>query len=188
MTRILAFAASTRAGSLNQTAVEVAARGARHAGADVTLLALKDYPLPIFDQDREAAEGLPDNALQLRAIFAGHHGLLVASPEYNGFFTPLLKNTLDWLSRPGPDGSPAPFANKTAGLVSASPGRLGGIRGLPHTRLLLENLGILVLPGFHGVGSAHDVFGADDFADSDHARGLETVGRLLAETTTALAP
>jgi chromate reductase len=186
MTKILAFAASTRAGSFNQTALEVAADGAREAGAEVTLLSLGDYPLSVFDQDFEAAEGLPENVAKLRAIFAEHDGLLVASPEYNGFFTPLLKNTLDWLSRPAPDDSPAPFVDKAAALVSASPGGLGGIRGLPHAKLLLENLGILVLPGSHAVGSAHEVFGADDFADSRHAQGLQSLGRALAETVAKL--
>ena len=182
MTRILAFAASTRTGSFNQTALEVAGLGAREAGAEVTLLSLKDYPLPLFDQDLEAAEGLPENVLKLRTIFSEHDGLLVASPEYNGFFTPLLKNTLDWLSRPAPDDSPAPFDGKTAAILSASPGGLGGIRGLPHAKLLLENLGILVLPQTHAVGSAHDVFGASDFAESRHAEGLRSLGRALAET------
>lgn len=186
MTKILAFAASTRAGSFNQAALEVAAAGARETGADVTLLSLGNYPLPVFDQDMEAKEGLPDNILKLRTIFAEHDGLLVASPEYNGFFTPLLKNTLDWLSRPAPENSPAPFANKTAALLSASPGGLGGIRALPHAKLLLENLGILVLPQTHGVGSAHDVFGADDFAGSRHAQGLQALGRSLAETVAKL--
>ena len=186
MTRILAFAASTRAGSFNRSALEVAAAGARDAGAEVTLLSLKDYPLPVFDQDLEAAEGLPDEVLELRTIFAEHDGLLIASPEYNGFFTPLLKNTLDWLSRPAPDESPAPFARKTAALLSASPGGLGGIRALPHAKLLLENLGILVLPQSHAVGSAHDVFGADGFAESRHAKGLQSLGRTLAETAAKL--
>ena len=186
MTNILAFAASTRSGSFNQTALEVAADGARDTGAEVTLLSLKDYPLSLFDQDLEAADGLPENVLALRNIFAEHDALLVASPEYNGFFTPLLKNTLDWLSRPAPDDSPAPFADKTAALLSASPGGLGGIRALPHARLLLENLGILVLPQSHGVGAAHEVFGDPDFADSHHAQGLQSLGRALAETVAKL--
>jgi NAD(P)H-dependent FMN reductase len=186
MTKILAFAASTRAGSFNQTAVEVAADGAREAGADVTLLALKDSPLPIFSEDLESADGLPENVLKLRSIFAEHDALLVASPEYNGFFTPLLKNTLDWLSRPAPDDSPSPFDGKLAALVSASPGGLGGVRGLPHAKLLLENLGILVLPHTHAVRSAPDVFGANDFAESRHAQGLRSLGRALAETVAKL--
>jgi NAD(P)H-dependent FMN reductase len=186
MTRILAFAGSTRTGSFNQAALEVAASGARETGAEVTFLSLKDYPLPIFDQDLEAADGLPENVLKLRTMFAGHDGLLVASPEYNGFFTPLFKNTLDWLSRPAPEDSLPPFDGKTAALVSASPGGLGGIRGLPHAKLLLENLGILVLPRTHAVGSAPDVFGADDFAGSRHAQGLRSLGRTLAETVAKL--
>ncbi len=187
MPSILAFAASTRNGSFNQSALEVAAEGARDAGSSVTLLSLKDYPLPLFDQDLEAADGLPANVLALRKLFAAHHALLIAVPEYNGFFPPLYKNTLDWLSRPAPDDSPAPFANKTAAVISASPGGLGGVRGLPHAKLLLQNLGILVLPQSHAVAGAHDVFSAPDFPSSRHATSLKSVGQALAQTTAALS-
>lgn len=186
MSNILAFAASTRSGSFNQAALEVAAEGARDAGAFVTLLNLKDHPLPLYDQDLEAADGLPENVLALREIFAAHDSLLVAVPEYNGFFPPLFKNTLDWLSRPAPDDSPEPFDDKTAAVISASPGGLGGMRGIPHAKLLLQNLGFLVLPQSHAVGSAHSVFSADDFSDSRHANTLKSIGQALAKTTSAL--
>ena len=181
--KILAFAASTRTGSFNQQAVEIAAGGARDAGADVTLLSLADHPLPLFDQDLEAAEGTPANALALRQIFADHHALLIASPEYNGFFTPLYKNTIDWLSRPAGDDAPAPFADKVAAVVAASPGGLGGLRGIPHARLLLENLGVLVIPATHAAGSAHE-----SLADPEGraSQGLRDVGAALARTTAAL--
>jgi NAD(P)H-dependent FMN reductase len=186
MTSLLAFAASTRQGSFNQQAVNVAADGAREAGASVTALSLAHYPLPLYEQDHESSEGLPDNALTLRDLFAAHEGLLIAVPEYNGFFPPLFKNTLDWLSRPAPEGSPDPFTGKVAAVVSASPGGLGGLRGLPHAKLLLQNLGILVLPQSHAVGGAGNVFGADDFESSRHASSLKAVGKALAETTAKL--
>jgi chromate reductase len=186
MPNILAFSASTRTGSFNQAALEVAAEGARDAGAFVTLLSLKDHPLPLFDQDLEAEEGLPESALNLREIFAAHDAILVAVPEYNGFFPPLFKNTLDWLSRPAPEDSPEPFANKTAAVISASPGGLGGLRGLPHAIQFLQNLGFLVLPKSHAVGGAHSVFSAEDFSESRHAASLKSVGQALAETTAKL--
>jgi NAD(P)H-dependent FMN reductase len=186
MTKILAFAASTRSASFNQAALEVAVQGAQEAGASVTTLMLREFPLPIYDQDAEAADGLPEHVLTLRAHFAAHDGLLIAVPEYNGFFPPIYKNTLDWLSRPAPEDSPAPFANKTAAVISASPGGLGGMRGLPHAKHLLQNLGIFVLPQSHAVGSAHEVFSDKNFASSRHASSLKSIGEALAETTAKL--
>src|SRR5262245_6276714 len=101
--RILAFAGSLRADSFNRKLVKPAAEAARAAGADVTLIDLKDYPLPIFDQDLEKAEGLPANARKLKDLFLAHQGLLIVSPEYNSSITAVLKNTIDWVSRPVPN-------------------------------------------------------------------------------------
>ncbi len=99
--RVLAFAGSARVDSYNGRLVKVAAQGVRDAGAEATLVDLRDYPLPLFDQDLEAAKGLPDNARELKEIMLKHDGLLIAAPEYNSSITPLLKNTIDWVSRPG---------------------------------------------------------------------------------------
>ena len=147
MPNILAFAASTRSGSFNQAALEVAAEGARESWR-------QRHPpstsrtTPSLSSIRTSKRPMdsPPPFLALREIFAAHDAILVAVPEYNGFFPPLYKNTLDWLSRPAPDDSPDPFADKSAAVISASPGGLGGMRGLPHAKLLLQNLGILVLP------------------------------------------
>ncbi len=98
--RVLAFAGSARVDSYNSKLVKVAAEGVRGAGAEVTLIDLRDFPLPLFDQDLEAAGGLPDNARELKEIMLKHDGLLIAAPEYNSSITPLLKNTIDWVSRP----------------------------------------------------------------------------------------
>ena len=97
--RILAFAGSAREESFNKRLVRVAAAGAEAAGVACTVLDLRDFPLPIYDGDLEAAEGLPENAKRLRELFLAHQGLLIASPEYNSSISPLLKNTLDWVSR-----------------------------------------------------------------------------------------
>ena len=104
--RVLAFAGSARADSFNHKVVSVAAEGARAAGAEVTVLGLRDFPIPLFDEDLEGAEGIPANARKLKEIMLDHEGLLIASPEYNSSITPLLKNIIDWVSRPN-DGEKA---------------------------------------------------------------------------------
>jgi NAD(P)H-dependent FMN reductase len=157
MTRILAFAGSARRGSLNKRLVREAARLAREAGAEVTEIDLRDFPLPLYDADLEAAEGVPSHAARLRDLMRDHPGLLLACPEYNGSITPLLKNTIDWVSRPA-DGEPSrvAFNGKVVTLLSASPGALGGLRGLVHVRSILGNLGAIVLPTQVAVSKARD--------------------------------
>jgi NAD(P)H-dependent FMN reductase len=181
--RILAFAGSARRESFNRRLITIAANGARQAGADVTLIELHDYPLPLFDQDFEAEQGLPTNALALKKLFLDHDGLLISSPEYNSSITPLLKNTIDWVSRSSPgETSLAAYKGKAAALMAASPGRLGGLRGLVHVRSILSNIGVLVLPDQVAVSQADQAF-ADDGRlrdDKQHA-SVERLGRSLAE-------
>ncbi len=158
--RILAFAGSSRKESYNRQLVGVAAAQAERAGAKVTLLNLGDYPLPIFDEDLEAG-GTPENALALKQIFLDHDGLLIACPEYNSSITPLLKNTIDWVSRPK-EGQPrlAAYQGKVASLLSASPGALGGLRGLVHVRAILSSIGVTVLPDQFALSKAYEAFDA----------------------------
>ena len=140
--RILAFAGSTRLESFNNRLVRIAESGARDSGATVTHIDLRDYRLPLFDQDEEAANGKPDGARALKQLLVDHDGLLIASPEYNSSVTGVLKNTIDWVSRPD-DGDPFPLVGlrgKVVALMSASPGALGGLRGLVHLRSILGNL------------------------------------------------
>ena len=148
MPKILAFSGSTRHDSWNRKLTQVAADATRAAGGDVTLIDLADYPLPLYNGDLEDHEGLPDNAQRLKALFKAHDALLIASPEYNSSIPPLLKNTLDWVSRQwqGESGL-VPYQNKVAATLAASPGALGGMRMLPHLRQVLNVLGVLVLPG-----------------------------------------
>lgn len=160
--KILAFAGSLRADSYNKKLVKVAAEGAREAGAEVTFVDLRDYPLPLYDGDLEVAEGLPENALRLKELMLEHHGLLIASPEYNSSISAVLKNTIDWISRPQPDVPPlAHFKGKIAAIMSASPGGLGGLRGLVTLRSILSNIHVLVLPDQIAVARAHEVFDAE---------------------------
>ncbi len=182
--KILAFAGSARKASFNKKLLRVAAEAAREAGADVTLIDLADYPLPLYDGDLEEASGLPENAKKLKALFLQHDGLLLACPEYNSTITPLLKNTLDWVSRAETDDEPplAAYRNKTAALLSASPGRLGGLRGLVHVRAILGNIGVLVLPDQVAVGQAHQLFDeSGHLTDARQRQAVEELARGLAD-------
>lgn len=181
--RILAFAGSARTGSYNKQLIRVAAEGARKAGAEVTLIDLRDYPVPLYDGDLEAASGIPDNAKTLKEMFKSHDGLLLSCPEYNSSITPLLKNVIDWVSRPE-EGEPplAAFEGKVAGLVSASPGRLGGLRGLVHVRDILGNIDVLVIPDQVAVGQAHEAFDENgNLKNEKQQASVEAVGRQVAE-------
>ncbi len=182
MPRILAFASSTRRESFNKKLVAVAAQGARQAGAEVTLIDLKDFPLPLFDQDLEAEQGMPENGKKLKKLFIDHDGLLIASPEYNSSFPAVLKNAIDWVSRPAP-GEPSlvAFRGKVATLMSASPGALGGQRGLVHVRSIFGNLGVIVLPDQIALTKAHEAIQPDgSLVDPKRQAGIEGLGKTLA--------
>lgn len=180
--RILALAGSTRADSYNDRLVRLAAAGAREAGAQVTHVRLRDFPLPLYDADLEAAGGLPPPARELKALFKGHDGLLIASPEYNGSLTGVLKNALDWVSRREPDEpARAAFVGKAAAVMSASTGALGGQRGLVHLRSILTILGVLVLPEQLALPQAQEAFLPDgSLADPQRSAAAAELGAALA--------
>ncbi|MEH2211325.1 MAG: NAD(P)H-dependent oxidoreductase [Nostoc sp.] len=176
--KILAFAGSTRIDSYNKKLVKIAADGAKAAGAEVTYLDLRDLPLPLFDEDLEAQEGLPANARTFKDLLISHQGLLIASPEYNSSLTAVLKNAIDWASRPAPNEAPlAAFAGKVASIMSASPGALGGLRGLVHLRSILGNIKVLVLPDQIAVTKAYEAFNADGtLKDPKQQESIEQLG------------
>ncbi|MEM7455492.1 MAG: NAD(P)H-dependent oxidoreductase [Planctomycetota bacterium] len=157
--RILAFSGSARNGSVNQKLVTAAAEVARNEGAEVTLVSLKDFEMPLFSQDLEAESGMPEAATRLKQLFFEHDGLLIASPEYNSSITPLLKNTIDWVSRAAEGEAPCQaYHGKIAGIMAASPGGLGGLRGLVHLRAILGNIGVTVVPDQMAISKAFDAF------------------------------
>jgi NAD(P)H-dependent FMN reductase len=186
--KVLAFAGSTRTDSYNKRLVKIAAAGARAAGAEVTLIDLRDFPLPLFDGDLEAREGLPPNGRKLKDLFLAHHGLLIAAPEYNSSITAVLKNAIDWVSRPVPGEAPlACFDGKVAGLMSASPGALGGLRGLVHVRAILGNIKVLVLPDQIAVSKANEAFNPDgSLKDPKQQAAVEGLGAELARVVAKL--
>ena len=189
MPKILAFAGSTRIGSFNKKLVRVAADAAREAGAQVTLIDLREFPLPLFDGDLEDAQGLPDNAKKLKALMREHDGFLISSPEYNSSISGVLKNSIDWCSRAETDDEPplACFRGKVAALMSASPGALGGLRGLVTVRSILGNIGVMVLPDQVAVGAAHEAFDdAGHLKDSKRATQVTGIARRLVEVLSRL--
>lgn len=176
MIRILSLSGSSRRGSLNQKLLDQAALGARAAGAEVTPIRLLDFELPIYDADWEAEHGLPKGAQELKGLLASHQGLLIATPEHNGGYTALLKNALDWMSRP--DGF---AAGKVAALISVSPGLLGGTKSQLSLQIVLHKLSVHVIPNTFAVGAAHQAFDAQGgLKDAEVARAVRGVGAALA--------
>ena len=160
--KILAFAGSTRTDSFNKKLVKIAATGAMEGGADVTVIDLRDFAMPLYDGDLEQQQGLPSTARKLKDLMLSHQGFLISAPEYNSSISGVLKNTIDWVSRPSEGEEPlACFKSKVAGIMSTSPGGLGGLRGLVHVRAILENISVLVIPDQIAVSKAHEVFNAD---------------------------
>ncbi len=145
--KILIFAGSTRTGSFNRKLARAAAAALEGHGVQTTVADLRDYAMPLYDGDLEVEQGLPAGAKALKQLLRAHDGFLLASPEYNGSIPALVKNVIDWVTRPEP-GEPhsAVVRGKPAALVSASPGPGGGRRGLRHLREILENIGVTVIP------------------------------------------
>ncbi len=189
--KIVTFAGSTRTGSFNKQLVALAADAARATGAEVTVVDLRDLALPLFDQDLEAASGLPEGAKKFKALLRASDGFLIASPEYNSSVTAALKNAIDWASRAESDDEPplAAFRGKIAALCSASPGALGGLRGLVHLRAILGNIGVIVLPDQVCISTAHEAFDeAGKLEDERKTKQIVALARGLSEFLTKLKP
>jgi chromate reductase len=181
--QILAFSGSARKESLNQKLLVATVEAVRAAGGKVTLISLRDYPMPLYDGDLEDAAGLPENARKLIDLIKGHAGLLVASPEYNTMLTPLLKNAIDWCTRDGDN----PFTGRVAAVVSASPGALGGIRSLKLAQQLLLHLGCHVVPGNTMLPRAHEAFTArGKLKDKRTAEAVQKLAVALVKTARKL--
>jgi NAD(P)H-dependent FMN reductase len=159
---LLVFAGSTRAQSYNRRLAQVVVDLATTEGAQVTHLELADFDVPLYNADLEA-RGTPRDVVRLKEIFHAHPAWVVCSPEYNGSYTALLKNTIDWVSSPikgDPEWASGtkPFADKVVGLLSASPGALGGLRSLSHLAPLLRQLQCWVTPRQFALAKAADAF------------------------------
>jgi chromate reductase len=189
--KILAFAGSARMGSFNKKLVQIAAQGARKAGAEVTIIDLADLPMPIYNQDLQDAEGFPDTVLTFKSLLKSHQGFLIACPEYNSSITGLLKNAIDWASRSEPGEPPLAlscFRGKVAAIMSTSPGGLGGLRGLSHVRSILESIGVLVLPDQQAIPGAVNAFDEQgQLTDEKKQQAVEALGSSLANILVKLS-
>jgi chromate reductase len=153
--KIIAFAGSIRKESVNKRLSKIALKAAEDAGAEVTWVDIADYQMPLYCQDYETEQGLPDSVIEFKELLKRNDGFLISSPEYNGSLTGIMKNTIDWTSRPnGDEPRMACWNGKVAGLLAASPGGLGGLRGLSHLRTILAGIGTFVLPNHVAVGNA----------------------------------
>ncbi|NKE66780.1 NAD(P)H-dependent oxidoreductase [Ramlibacter sp. RBP-2] len=172
--KLLVFAGSTRTGSWNRKLATVTAGMARAAGADVTHLELGDFDVPMYNADLEA-QGTPGDVMRLKEITAAHPAWIICTPEYNASYPALLKNTLDWISSPV-KGDPAwsdgfrSTRGKVVGVLSASPGALGGLRSQSHLVPLLFNLQCWVAPKTFALARAPDGFDAGGGLVNEAAR------------------
>lgn len=175
--KVLVFAGSTREGSLNRRLAGLAADALRKRGTEVTLLDLRDYPMPIYDGDLEVTHGLPERARAFKEAVREHDALVIASPEYNGSFSSLLKNAIDWASRAEPGERPAQvFRDKTAVLLATSPGPGAGKRGLRHLRELLGMIGVNVAAKEFTLPKGADAISTDGtLVNTEDQQRLESV-------------
>lgn len=183
--KILVIPGSLRSGSHNVRLAALMVKELTQLDAEVTRISLEDYPLPIYDANLENKAGPPANALSLKQMISAHHGVFIASPEYNASVTPLLKNSIDWVSRVRERNDPplAAFKNRIFALGAASPGPFGGMRSLMALRQILElGCGALVQPEQISIANAEHAFTEkDELADTRSANQLRVVAQKLVE-------
>jgi chromate reductase, NAD(P)H dehydrogenase (quinone) len=189
--KILVIPGSLRARSYNVRLAALATKELTLADADVTRISLLDYPLPIYDADLAEKSGPPQNALKLKRLMEAHAGVFIASPEYNASLTPLIKNTIDWISVVRERGEPqlAVYQNRVFALGGASPGRSGAMQSLLALRQVLAvGCRALVLAEQVSVPNAEQAFDEmDELRDTRAAGQLKTVVRKLVEAARLLA-
>lgn len=186
--KLLAFAGSTRADGFNQRLLDVAVIRARDAGIEVNDVRLSEFELPLYSQALEDS-AFPAAAIALKALFAAHDGFLIATPEYNGSIPPLLKNAIDWASRPSAGESLVAltaYRGKVAGLMSASPSPFGGLRALAHLRQILSTIQTLVVTEQVALPSAHTAFEGPSLKDPLPLQLIDGLVRRTAQVAAAL--
>ncbi len=183
--KMLSFAGSARESSINKKLARLGAKIANAAGVETKFVDLRDYSLPIYEGDYEENNPYPEKAQKLKQLFQDSHGFLIASPEYNSSISALLKNTIDWLSRSSDGGTDlSAFSGKVVALVSASPGQLGGLRGLNHIRSIMSNIGCFVLPSQLAVAQGFSIFDEQGTLNKELvANQFNSIIQSLIETT-----
>jgi chromate reductase, NAD(P)H dehydrogenase (quinone) len=177
--KILVIPGSLRAGSLNARLAATAAYELAQAGAEVTRICLADFPLPIYDGDLQAKSGVPKNAVNLKRMIGVHHGVLIVTPEYNSSVPPLVKNTIDWVSRVQDAQEPRGqvFRERAFAIAAASESRLGGTRSLAALRLILTACHATVIPNQLALSFAGQAY--DDMDRLKHPADVESLGALV---------
>jgi chromate reductase len=177
--KILVIPGSLRTGSLNARLAAAAAYEFAQAGAEVTRISLADFPLPIYDGDLQTKSGVPKNAINLKRMIGAHHGVLIVTPEYNSSVPPLVKNTIDWVSRvqDAHEVRGQVFRERPFGIAAASEGRLGGTRSLAALRLILTACRALVVPNQLALSFASEAY--DDMDRLKHPADVEALNALV---------
>lgn len=185
--KLLALSGSARSASHNLRLVRLMAEGATAAGAEVTVIDWRQFVLPVFNEDIEG--DTPAAAVALKNLFAGAQGFLIAEPEYNGGYSALIKNAIDWVSRPLPGAaSGSVFKGKTAVIAGATTGKWGAVRSVRQLREVLGYLGCIVLPDTLSINEAGKAFDAESrLIDAKSAELAAATGAALARATAALA-
>jgi chromate reductase len=186
--RILVFAGSTRSGAYSGKVADCAQQELVMQGADVTRISLADYPLPIMNEDLEREEGVPENAVKLARLFDAHDGIMICTPEYNGSMPPLVKNTIDWVSRVSKDGGKPlhPYNGKVVGICSSSDGHFAGIRSAMHLRAVLSHIQMMVISPQVSVPNADQAFDENgDFREERLRKGMTRACRTLIDEATS---
>jgi chromate reductase, NAD(P)H dehydrogenase (quinone) len=180
--RILVWAGSTRRNSIHRAVALQAVQALQNAGLEATFADLRDYPMPIYDGDLEDEQGVPPAAKTLKDMARHSDAFLIASPEYNGGYPAVLKNAIDWISRPEPGDRPLEvFREKLAAIAGASPGAGGGRRGLRQLRDLLEGMRVTVIPQELSIPRAAEAFDeAGRLVRPEDIEGLEALAGGLA--------
>lgn len=187
--KVLAFAGSLRKDSFNKKLVKIAMQGAEEAGAEVTYINLEDYPMPVYSAEIEEQQGLPESVLKLKKLMFNSDAFLIASPEYNSSISGPLKNVIDWVSRPASAEEVylSCFIDKVAMIISASPGALGGLRGLVHLRSILENIFTYVIPSQKSLPNAGEAFDQDgSLKNKKDQEAFINLGKKLVQVTKKL--
>ena len=177
--KILVIPGSLRAGSLNARLAATAAYELAQAGAEVTRISLADFPLPIYDGDLQVKSGVPKNAVNLKRMIGVHHGVLIVTPEYNSSVPPLVKNTIDWVSRvqDAHETRGQVFRERAFAIAAASESRLGGTRSLAALRLILTACHATVIPNQLALSFAGQAY--DDMDRLKHPADVESLGGLV---------
>lgn len=181
---LITWSGSIRAESVNTQLLDRAlGLMENHDGVTVDRVNLADFEMPLYNQDLQEAGDLPGVVTELGARISSANAVLIASPEYNGGYSPLFKNVIDWVTRI----DMFLFANKYMGVMVTTPGGMGGSRGGAQMTQLFENMFLPVhqpaftLGKFYDAIAAESIDGLDDWVAAYVAGARANVDKVAAE-------